>query len=94
MGEQRYPVRGELDLVSASALQEQLSLLVDQSSDDLVLDCAGLDFIDSSGIAVFVHLQRVLELRGRGFRVEHLTGRARRVFDLLGLTDSLGIAPA
>jgi anti-sigma B factor antagonist len=94
MGEQRYPVRGELDLVSAAALQEQLSLLVEQSSDDLVLDCAGLDFIDSSGIAVFVHLQRVLESRGRGFRVEHLTGRARRVFDLLGLTDSLGIAPA
>src|SRR5690348_11011085 len=35
MGEQRYPVQGELDLASASALQEQLSLLVDQSSDDL-----------------------------------------------------------
>ena len=94
MSEQRYPVRGDLDLASASAVQQQLSLLVDQSSDDLVLDCTGLDFIDSSGIAVFVHVQRVLESQGRAFRVEHLTGGPRRVFDLLGLTDSLGIAPA
>ena len=94
MGEQRYPVRGELDLESASAVQQQLSLLVDQSSDDLVLDCTDLDFIDSSGIAVFVYTQRMLQSQGRAFRVEHLTGRARRVFDLLGLTDSLGIAPA
>lgn len=94
MGEQRYPVRGELDLASASELQEQLLLLVGHTTDDLVLDCDELEFIDSSGIAVFMHVQRALEVEGRSFRVENMTGRAHRAFELLGLTDALGIAEA
>jgi anti-sigma B factor antagonist len=92
MAERRYPVRGEVDLGSANELQDELLALVNSTTDDLVLDCEGLEFVDSTGIAVFVHTQRILELQGRRFRVVNLSGMARRAFDLLGLADVLAIS--
>jgi anti-sigma B factor antagonist len=92
MAERRYPVRGEVDLASASELQDELLAVVNSNSDDLVLDCEGLEFVDSTGIAVFVHTQRVLELQGRRLRIVNLSGMARRAFDLLGLSEMLSIS--
>ena len=92
MAEQRFPVRGEVDFSSASGVQDELLALVNSTSDDLVLDCEGLEFVDSTGIAVFVQTQRILELQERRIRVVNLRGMARRAFDLLGLSEVLGIA--
>ena len=92
MAEQRIPVRGEVDFSSASAVRDELLAVVNSTSDDLVLDCDGLEFVDSTGIAVFVQTQRILELQGRRIRVVNLSGMARRAFDLLGLSDVLAIA--
>jgi anti-anti-sigma factor len=91
MAEQRYPVCGQVDLAGASELQEQLLAVINSTTDDLVLDCEGLEFVDSTGIAVFVHTQRILELQGRGLRVVNLSGMARRAFELLGLSEVLAI---
>ena len=92
MAEQRIPVRGEVDFSSASAVRDELLAVVNSTSDDLVLDCDGLEFVDSTGIAVFVQTQRILELQGRRMRVVNLSGMARRAFDLLGLSEVLAIA--
>jgi anti-sigma B factor antagonist len=89
MTEQRYPVSGDIDMAVAPTLQDELLVLVNATTDDLVLDCADLEFIDSSGIAVFVHTQRLLEVNGRRLRVEHLHGMPRRAFDIIGLTEVL-----
>jgi anti-sigma B factor antagonist len=86
-------VRGEVDLASANDLQNELLTIVNETADDLVIDCTGLEFVDSTGIAVFVHTQRVLDMQGRDFRIDNLTGMARRAFDLLGLTELLAIGP-
>ena len=93
MAERRYPVRGEVDLASAGDLEGRLLAIVNETNDDLVVDCTGLEFVDSTGIAVFVHTQRVLAVQGRGFRIENLSGMARRAFVLLGLTELLAIGP-
>jgi len=92
MAERRYPVRGEVDLARASELQDELLGVINSTTDDLVLDCDGLEFVDSTGIAVFVHTQRVLELQDRRLRVVNLNGMARRAFDLLGLGEVLAIS--
>jgi anti-sigma B factor antagonist len=93
MAERRFPVRGEVDLASAGELQDELLAIVNASSDDVVIDCTGLEFVDSTGIAVFVHTQRILELQQRQLRVVNLSGMARRAFDLLGLSGVLSIEP-
>ena len=91
MAERLYPVGGELDLASAQEMQRRLLVFIDATSDDLVLDCTDLEFIDSVGIGVFAHTQRVLEVQGRRLRIVNMSERVRRPFDILGLTDDLGI---
>jgi len=87
--ERRFPVVGDVDIATSRDLQEQLLTLVNATTDDLVLDCADLDFIDSTGVGVFLHTQRLLEIQGRHLRVENLRGMPRRTFDILGLVDGL-----
>jgi anti-sigma B factor antagonist len=91
MAVRRFPLRGDVDLANAGDLQTKLSVLIDGTDDDIVLDCEGLAFIDSSGIAVVVHVHRELEVLGRRCRIENMSDRARRPFDVLGLTELLGI---
>ena len=94
MGERRYPVTGEIDLEVAPTLRSDLLEIVNTTNDDLVIDCDGLQFIDSQGIAAFAYVHRLLEIEGRRLRVVNLAGMPRRAFDLLGLTELLGITEA
>ena len=91
MPEQTFRVVGDIDLSSAEELQEALLSLVNATNDNLVLDCEQLQFIDSSGVAVFMHTWQLLELQGRKMRVTNLNGMARRAFEVLGLLDLLDI---
>ena len=72
-------------------MRAQLEVLAADSDDDLILDCTGLTFIDSAGVAVIVHTQRVLNARGYALRVANVDGVAARVLDVLGLTDVLHV---
>jgi anti-sigma B factor antagonist len=89
MPERRFPVSGDIDLSNCEELQDKLLVLVNATTDDVVLECADLKFIDSTGVGVFMHTQRLLEVHGRTLRVENLNGMARRAFDVLGLTELL-----
>jgi anti-sigma B factor antagonist len=91
MGLRRFPVRGEVDLAAVPDLQSKLDVLINATDDDLVLDCKGLTFIDSSGIGMFVHAHRALEVQGRECWIENLSDRCRRPFEMLGLTQVLGL---
>jgi anti-sigma B factor antagonist len=92
MAERRYCARGEIDVANATELQDDLLVLVHAGDDDVVVDCTHLTFIDSSGIAAFVYVQRLLDIQGRGLRIENLTGSPRRSLEVLGLADDFEIA--
>lgn len=51
----------------------------------VVLDLSALTFMDSSGLAVVLHLQRAMQRAGRGFSVRGARGQAMRVFQAAGL---------
>ena len=89
MAVQRFPIRGDIDMANVPDLQTKLDALISTTNDDIVLDCKGLTFIDSTGIAMFVFAHQALEARGRECRVENMDARVRRPFDILGLTDRL-----
>ncbi len=87
----RFFLRGEVDLATVPDLQTKLDVLVHATDDDLVLDCSELEFIDSTGIAMVVYAHQALEVLGRRCSVENISSRVRRPFDILGLTERLGI---
>jgi anti-sigma B factor antagonist len=56
-------VTGELDLDSAPELRAGLRQAVDDGGDTIVLDLAGVPFIDSSGLGTIVLTYRELQAR-------------------------------
>ncbi|HEV2874539.1 MAG TPA: STAS domain-containing protein [Thermoleophilaceae bacterium] len=68
-------VSGELDITGASALGERIHDAVPTSARTLVVDFSGLDFIDSSGIAMLFGLARRLGSRRQELRVVARSGK-------------------
>jgi anti-anti-sigma factor len=87
-----YRLRGEVDLVAKCEVAAGLAALIEQDV-DVVVDCADVTFIDSSGVGVLVDAEHALAARGRRLRVVNLHGAPRRAFEVLGLVDVLGIDP-
>lgn len=83
---------GELDLATAPDLQRELDRAERSDAAEIVLDLAGLTFIDSTGIRLVLHADQ--RSRAHGGRLKLLSGRdqVHGVFRLCGLTDRLPFA--
>ena len=77
-------VEGDLDLEGAPRLRATLEGL----DPPIVLDCANLEFLDSTGIAVLVEARRRF---GDGFVIRNIREQQRRVVELVGLHGFFGI---
>ena len=86
--------RGELDMVVAPGLQRVIDDLLDDGVRRLVLDLRGLEFIDSSGIAIACRLHA----RARRDGIEAIMVRGappiQRVFHVAGVEDRFAFVDA
>jgi anti-sigma B factor antagonist len=77
---------GELDIASAPDLRERLlALLSRRTPRHLILDLSNLQFIDSSGIAVFVNTERRARLLGCRVVLVAPQAPVSRVLQICGL---------
>jgi anti-sigma B factor antagonist len=82
-------VVGALDLQSRSELvQAGSSWLSTVPSGPLIVDLAGVSFMDSTGIGALVELSGDAADAGRGFVVRNPSARATRVLEITGLFDT------
>lgn len=85
---------GDLDVVSAPYLRERLLLILDRLTPDrLILDLSNLDFMDSSGTAVLVGVERRARLTGCTFALVAPQQAVRRVLQICGLDHHFLIFP-
>ena len=84
-------VVGEIDLASGAALQARLDHVVATTAGTVVLDLAGVGFIDSSGLRVLVEMRRRLAAMNRSIRVHDPSAPTRRLLQLTGLGPELGV---
>ncbi|MBX3287395.1 MAG: STAS domain-containing protein [Acidimicrobiales bacterium] len=75
---------GELDAASAATLGDALAQAREQAG-TVVLDLAGLTFIDSSGLRVVAAEHVAAGESGSAFRIVGATDRVRRIFEMTGL---------
>jgi len=88
MSEYRFCLRGEIDIDTAPQLRVDLKRAIARGS-HLLIDCAGLRFIDSSGIAVLLEAHAELEADGRHMLIQNVQRGPRLALEALGLTDLL-----
>ena len=80
---------GELDIASVPALADRIEALGNQTV-RLVLDLTQVEFFDSAGVRLVDRLARDCERRGGRLRLVAPPGnRARRVLELVGMSDPL-----
>ena len=87
-GAVRVAVFGELDAATAPMLDAALQAC---AGPEVVVDCGGLAFIDSSGLSMLVANHRRLSMAGTGLVLERVPVLARRLFEISGLDRVLTI---
>lgn len=85
-------VAGELSLAEAPILERHLSEALATATSTVVVDLAGVEFIDSTGLSVLVRAQQQASERGVEFGVQNPRAQAHRLLSLTGLEERLTIA--
>jgi anti-sigma B factor antagonist len=87
-------LEGEIDLACSPELRELLHAYAKKKTPALVLDFAGVNYVDSSGLATLVEYVRLAQPFGGKFGLVHVSDRVRTIFDLVRLTEFLPIHPS
>lgn len=82
-------LEGEFDLGGTEQFWPYASEALDSRPRSIVVDAAGLTFIDSAGIMAIWRARDAARTAGVTFRVSNATPPVRRVVELLGLEDLL-----
>ena len=77
-------VCGQIDIATVSILSEHLGHLARENPQRLVIDLAGVSFIDSSGLAEFVRIRKALP-QDCSVVVRSPQRRVRQLFKITGL---------
>ncbi|MEX0790852.1 MAG: STAS domain-containing protein [Actinomycetota bacterium] len=83
---------GDLDFHTARRLREKLLELHGQGINNIVLDMASLEFIDSSGLSVLVAGFKRMRDSDGNLTLRAVTDQTRRVLEVSGLSRVLSIA--
>jgi anti-anti-sigma factor len=80
---------GELDITNVTRVDELVQPLIRTSIDRLVIDASGLQFVDSSGIALWVRWANVT----RDVEIREPSSILRSVIHRMGLAERLRMTP-
>lgn len=82
---------GELDMISAPALERAFARLPASQAEVILVDLRGLEFMDSTGLHLLVQAQQIAHEAGRRFALIRGREQVQRLFDLSGVAESLTI---
>ena len=82
----RLALAGDIDFAAHAALTEQFATLVGAGR-AIVVDCAGVTFLDSMGLRALVGGLQSAAAEGLGFELADLSQPVLRVIELSGTTE-------
>lgn len=75
---------GELDTAAAAEVEQTLQPLYTASGKDVVIDCAGLDYIASSGLRILISILKAAKAGGSRVLLKNMNDDIKTVFRLTG----------
>ncbi len=87
-------VEGEVDVATAHVLRDCFDLVIGRDDGPVVVDLAGVTFIDSTGLGVLIGARKRCDVEDRDLRVVIDEPRILKVFEITGLTDLFSIHPS
>jgi anti-sigma B factor antagonist len=84
-------VTGRIDTTNAAEFERTVIDLVDKGSKGIVVDCSGLNYISSSGLRVFLVIQKRMNTDNGIFRLSNLQPEIKEIFDISGFSNIFSI---
>jgi len=78
-------VNGEVDIYSAPSFKESLYQSINDVTQDIVLDCSGLTYIDSMGLGILVGVLKRVREKGCNMIIRNPRSTVRKLFKITGL---------
>lgn len=76
---------GEVDIYTSRELKEKLYKIVDTYKDDLLIDCKDLNYIDSTGLGIFVGALKKTKQFDKKIVLTNLKENIKKLFIITGL---------
>ncbi|MCD9624631.1 STAS domain-containing protein [Rhabdothermincola salaria] len=80
-------VTGELDMASAPRLRQELVSLASAGRTTIVIDLAGVDFLDSTGLGVVLGALKRVRAAGGDLALARTEPQVAKVFEITRLSD-------
>jgi anti-sigma B factor antagonist len=84
-------LHGEVDYETAQHLRTAVSSMLDGKIDTIVVNLAGVTFLDSTGIGTLVVARRICHDLGVAVKVREANPFVARLFAVVGVGDVLGV---
>ncbi|MCR6105352.1 STAS domain-containing protein [Salipaludibacillus agaradhaerens] len=82
---------GEVDVYTATKLKEAITPLAEQADKDLIVDLSEVNYIDSTGLGIFIGTLKAAEKSDTLLRLTGLNDRVKRLFEITGLNEVIDI---
>ena len=80
-------LEGRLDTPAAPETEKALSPLNDVEGKDIIIDCAGLEYISSAGLRIFLGILQNAEEKGGHVYISNVSDNVRAVFVITGFSN-------
>lgn len=77
-------LEGSLDTAVAPETEKALSPLNDVQGKDIIIDCAGLTYISSSGLRIFLTILQNVENKGGHLYIKDVSDSVRYILSITG----------
>ncbi len=79
-------VEGRLDTTQSDSFEKQVMEILSDDDKKVILDCEGLNYISSSGLRIFLIMQKKMAAEGGKLRLCNLQPSIKEVFDMSGFS--------
>lgn len=80
-------LEGRLDTAAAPETEKAMKPLYDSEGKDIILDCAGLEYISSAGLRIFLGILQHAQGKGQEIYIKGITDTVRAVFAMTGFSN-------
>ncbi len=78
-------VIGEIDISTADEVKEKVNSLLDEREDSVLIDIADVDYIDSTGLGIFISLIKRLKSASKNLILLNPNRSIVKLFEITGL---------
>ncbi|NLI59008.1 MAG: STAS domain-containing protein [Clostridium sp.] len=81
----KVTLSGEVDIYTSQELKENLYRVVETNKKDLIIDCKELNYIDSTGLGIFVGALKKAKQYEKKITITNLKDNIKKLFIITGL---------